>query len=176
MDHSITEIMEKTQALADQRARMNSVVTGLNQAVKDLMADRLPEVRAAIDAAAQTWAELETMLRESPQLFVKPRTVTVAGIKVGYEKGKGGLEIPNPARTVELIKKHLADQVELLIDTKETPAKGALQQLPAADLRRVGVNVKDTGDRIVIRPADTELDKMVKALVGDAVDEATEPD
>ncbi len=176
MSASITEIMDKTTALAEQRARMNSLVTSLNQAVKDLMADRLPEVRAAIDTAAQTWAELETMLRENPKLFLKPRTVTVAGIKVGYEKGKGGLEIPNPAKTVELIKKHLADQAELLIDTTEKPAKAALQQLPAADLKRVAVNVKDAGDRIVIRPADTEIDKLVKALVGDAVDEATEPD
>lgn len=174
MSTTITEIMDKTRALAEERARMNGVVTALNLAVKELMTDRLPEVRAAIDAAAQSWAELEVMLRENPQLFVKPRTVTVDGIKVGYEKGKGGLEIPNPAKTVELIKRHLADQVDLLIDTRETPAKAALQQLPAADLKRVGVNVRDTGDRVVIRPADTELDKLVKALVGEAVDEASE--
>jgi hypothetical protein len=173
---TLDDIELKAKALAEQRALMGQLVGELNGGIAALMQDRMPAVRQAIDAAALAWTDLEDAIRANPQLFIRPRTVSMHGIKLGWEKGKGGLEIPDPAKTVALIKKHLAEQAEVLIDVKETPAKGALAQLAVADLKRVAVNVKDAGDQVVIRPADGAVDKLVKALVKNAIDESETTD
>ena len=77
---------------------------------------------------------------------------------------------------MQLIKKHLPDQAELLIDVVETPAKNAIAMLPVTDLKRIGANVKAAGDQVVIKPADGAIDKLVKALVKAAIEEEGEPE
>jgi hypothetical protein len=173
---TLDDIELKARELAEQRAVMAQLVGELQAGIAALMEDQMPAVRLAIDGAAEAWSILEQTIKDSPHLFVKPRTVTMHGIKLGLEKGKGGLEIPDPPKTIALIKKHLADQADVLIDVKETPAKGALAQLPAADLKRVAVNVKDAGDQVVIRPADSQIDKLVRALVRAAIQESEATD
>ena len=37
-----------------------------------------------------------------------------------------------------------------------------------AELKRIGVTVEETGDQIVIKPTDSEVDKLVNALLADA--------
>ena len=165
---------DRAEALARARGQLAELVQVLEEGLNHLKADAMPMIRESIDAAATAWSALAAEIEAHPELFVKPRTVSMHGIKFGFGKGKGGLEIADADRTCALIKKHLPDQAEVLIATKETPVKDALAQLPAADLKRIGVNVKDTGDQVVIRPADGEIDKIVKALIKAAVGDAGE--
>ena len=68
-------------------------------------------------------------------------------------------------QVVRLIKKHFPEQADVLIKTVEKPIKGAIQQLPVADLKRIGVTVEETGDVVVIKSTDSEIDKLVSALL-----------
>ena len=62
---------------------------------------------------------------------------------------------------------------DTLISVIEKPAKDALANLPAAELRRLGVQVEDAGDSIYIKAADSEVDKLVARILEEgAVDEA----
>ena len=131
--------------------------------------DHLPQIRESIDAASSAWLALEREIKEHPELFVRPKKIEAHGIVFGYEKGKGGLEIGDAERTLKLIRKHLPDQADVLIQTKEQPSKAALGHLPADDLKRLGVEIKGTSEVVVIRPADGAIDKLVKALVAEAV-------
>ena len=73
---------------------------------------------------------------------------------------------------VARIKKHLPEQADVLIRTKEAPVKEALAQLTAAELKKIGVTIEDAGDTVVIKPVDSEVDKLVDALLkGAASDE-----
>lgn len=159
------EIIDSASALADARAHLARLVNALNEHVEATKAEALPEIRDAIAWASAAWAHLEYKLRAHPELFVKPRSMEVHGIKFGYAKGKGGLQIEDAERTLQLIHKHLPDQADVLIATREAPVKNALAQLSAAELKRIGVELKDTGDQVFIQPAETTLDKLVKALV-----------
>jgi hypothetical protein len=167
-------VTERAEALATHRERLGALVGALNKSIELLKADHMPELRAAITEATDSWASLEAGIRANPELFVKPRTISVHGIKFGLAKGKGSLEIANEAKTIMLIEKHFPEKADVLIDVKKTPAKDAICLLPAADLKRIGCEVKDTGDRVVIKPSDGEVDKIVKALISAAVDEAAE--
>ncbi|MGA0610533.1 hypothetical protein [Caldimonas sp. KR1-144] len=168
---TLDEIGDAARVLSERRARLRTLVEALTRGLEALKTDSLPEMRVAITEATQAWESLRDLVEANPQLFKKPRTVALHGIKVGFEKGKGGLEIVDPDRTVALIRKHLPDQADVLIATKEAPAKDALAQLSAEQLKKVGVNVKGTGDQVVIRPADGEIDKLVKALVKAQIEE-----
>lgn len=168
---NLDQMTDQARALADARARLNELVTALKRGIDALHADNLPEIRSAMDVSIAAWQQLEGMVRDNPQLFVSPRKVKAHGITFGMEKGKGKLEIDDPAKTVALIKKHLPDQAEVLIAMKEEPAKDALVQLPAEQLRRVGVRLTDTGDRVVIRASDSDTDRLVRALIASALDE-----
>jgi hypothetical protein len=87
---------------------------------------------------------------------------------VGYAKGKSGIEWDDPAAVVAAIEKHLPEQAEALIRWTAKPLKEAINQLDVSDLRKIGCRVVDTGDRIVIRPVDSEVDTLVDALLKEA--------
>ena len=171
---TLDRITDQAKALAEQRARLHTLVTAMQQGIEALHASNLPAIREAINSATAAWTGLESMVRENPQLFIKPRKVKAHGITFGLEKGKGVMTIANPDKTCALIRKHLPEQADVLIATTEAPAKEALAQLSAEQLKKLGVVITDTGDRVVIRASDTDTDKLVKALIRSAVDETEE--
>lgn len=168
---TIETLAARAETLANARRHLGDFVGALQEGINHLRADAMPELRAQIEIATEAYNALKAEIEAHPECFDKPRTMSLHGIKFGYAKGKGGLEIADPDRTVKLIRKHLPDQADVLIATKEAPVKDALAQLPADDLKRIGVEVKGTGDCVVIRPADGEIDKLVKALVSEAVED-----
>ena len=168
----ITDIERRATAFAEARAEVAGIVGYLNQAIEDLKRDNLPALKRGIAKVAERHDRLKGIIEANPQLFVKPKTVVMSGVKVGYAKGKGGISFDDPAQVVKLIKKHLPEQADVLIITKESPAKDALAQLSAADLKRIGCHVVNAGDQVVIKPADSEVDKLVDALIKGATEEA----
>jgi hypothetical protein len=174
MTTTIETLTERAEVLSRARKHLAMLVMALQEGIEHFKADQMPNVRSAIEVASGAWSALEADIQAHQELFVRPRSVVAHGIKFGLAKGRGGLVIEDEDRTVALIRKHLPDQADVLIATREMPVKDALVQLPAADLKRIGVQVKDTGDQVLIKPADGEVDKLVKALVAAAVSEGAE--
>lgn len=171
MATTLDDITEDARLLAETRAHLGEMMQALNAGIEAMKADRMPDIRSAILAATAAWQALETGIRLNPQLFVKPRTVAAHGITFGIEKGKGAINIGDPDKTCRLIRKHLPDQADVLIAVQEVPVKKAIAQLSVAELQRIGATVTDADDRVVIRPAPSDVDKLVKALVRAELDE-----
>ena len=125
------------------------------------------QLASVLDKVKAHKDELECAIYAAPELFNSPRTIVVAGVKVGFQKSKGSLRIDNPETTIKLIRKHLSDSVDefLLIKTNETPIASALMRLSAAELKKIGCEIVGTGDEIVIKTTDTEIEKLVKAMI-----------
>ncbi len=111
--------------------------------------------------------DLRSTIEAAPHLFTKPRTRVLHGIKVGFQKGKGGLQVADESATIKLIRKHCPEQVDALIRVTEKPIKDALANLDATTLKKLGVHIVDANDVVVIRATDGDLDKLIKALQGD---------
>jgi hypothetical protein len=167
---TLADIERQCKLHAERRTRLAEMVAALNDGIAALKKDHLPGIKRALARAAESQAELQALIESAPDLFVKPKTVIFHGIKVGYLKGKGTIEIADKARTVALIRRYLPEQADTLIRTVEEPHKPALALLSVADLRRVGCTVVETGEAVVIKAVDSEVDKMVDALLKDAVD------
>jgi hypothetical protein len=169
---AMTDIEKKAQAFATARAAVTECVTALNDGINALKASSMKELKAAINRMAEKHDQLKALIEQHPDLFDKPRTVVLHGVKVGFGKGRGGLEWDDDERVCKAIKKQLPDQAAVLINVKETPSKDALTQLTTDQLKKLGVTVVGTGDQVVIKPTDAEVDKLVKALLKGITEDA----
>lgn len=121
-------------------------------------------IKAAAAKAQDASAALRSAVEGAPELFVKPRTFTLHGIKVGYQKGKGRLEFDTEA-VIERIHKHCPELQDTLVRVKFELVKDALANLDVATLRKLGCSVVDADDQVIVKAADTAVDKLVAKLL-----------
>jgi len=164
---TLAEIEKLTHEYAAARAILKDHVDALEEEIAQLKRRKLPQIRRTAERAAEMLQALRRAVEESPELFERPRTVIFHGIRVGYMKGRGEIVWEDTSTVIKLIKKHFPDQVETLIKVTETPIKSALAQLSASDLKRIAVTVVESGDQVVIKPADSEIDRIVDAMLRD---------
>ncbi len=170
MTTTLEDIQELTRVYADACDRLNTHMNALEEEIKKLQRRRLSVIKRALSSAQEARGLLQSALDDHPALFATPRTHVFHGVKVGYQKGKGKLIVSNEGKTVELIKKKLEDQAELLIQITEKPVKKALQNLPASDLKKIGARIDETGDSVVIKHTVSDLEKMITTfLKGDGL-------
>lgn len=170
---NLDEIRARTAEFSRRRGFLARKVEELEAEVERLRRKAMPQIRNLVEATANARAELEAAIGANPQLFERPRTLIIDGVKVGLQKGKGGISFTlDEDVVVRLIEKHFPQSADVLIRTTKKPVKAALAELPAADLKKIGVAVTDTGDQVLIKPTDSEIDKLVAALLKDAGDRA----
>jgi arsenate reductase-like glutaredoxin family protein len=165
------QIETKAKAHAQAREKLAEIVSALQDGIDALKRSHMARIKAAVNKAADTSDELLNLVNESPELFTKPKSVTFHGIRLGYKKQKGKIEFDDPDQVIKLIRKHCPELVDTLVVTTETPSKEALNNLTADVLKKLGVKVTSDTDVVFITPADSDVDKMVTALIKGATEE-----
>ena len=129
------------------------------------------EARAADVSTAKE--ALRDEIAASPELFVKPRTRALEGIKVGFRKLPGRFEMADEARSIKRIRERMPEREDEFVRIKESVDRGALKKLATGELARIGVTLVETGEEVVIAIAKTDnLDKLVEALFADCEGDA----
>ena len=165
IDKAAQAYSQAHDALRDEMRHVEAAITKIKEAHNKAL-------RKLVAQAADKKAALKDLIGESVELFERPKTRILHGVKFGIVKGKGKLDWDDDAQVVALIRKHYPGMAATLIRTKEAPIADALNELDVRDLRRIGVTAEDTGDKIVIKPTDSEIDKLVDALLADEEPEA----
>ena len=173
---TMIEIEGLTKRFADARALLGDRVAALNDEIDGAKRSHMRGIKGAVATAAAAQDELAAALKDAKELFGKKKTQTFHGIRVGFQKGKGKIEFDDADKVVELIQKYFPDEFDVLVKTTKKPIKKAIANLPAASLKRLGIEVDDSGEAVFIKPVDSEVDKMVDALLGSAVEEEAEED
>lgn len=153
------------KAYAKERNILVDLVSDLDEEILKLNRKALPAIKKAVNATKEAEAKLEELVNENPALFKKPRTMTVHGIKYGFSKQKGRIEIPDPANSIKLIRKHLASKSEVLIVSTETISKDALNNISVDELKKIGCNIIADTDAVVIKATDSDVSKLVAAFL-----------
>jgi hypothetical protein len=164
---TIDDIEIKAKALAAARAELADRVGRIRDEQDAIKRRLLTGVRNALARARDAYDELHALVESAPELFEKPRTRTLHGVRLGFMKQRGKLEWDDDRALIDALRKLLGEEAEGLIRTTEKPIAARLQDLPARDLRRLGVRVADDTDVVVIKTADDALDKFIDALIGD---------
>lgn len=166
-ENAMTEIESLTRDYAKARRELADRVGDLDAETRALQRRRLPGIRNSLARAQDARDALAAAIDGNRQLFKKPKSVTVDGVRVGLAKNKGRIEYDDADKVVAAIRKRLADQAETLIKVEEKPVKAALNNLTAAELKSIGCRVAGAGETVVIKPQDSELDKLVDRLMGE---------
>ena len=135
-------------------------------------AARVPALHEALATAEGAQAALRAELADHPELFQKPKTWTLHGIKIGFRKGSGKVEWEiEDEQLVAKIKKRFgtdSEQVRSCIRVIEKIDSDALRDLEAKDLAALGVTIEDVVDVPFIKAETSEADKLVKRLLKEA--------
>jgi len=162
---TMNQIEKLTKDFSEARRALAERVQTLEDEITALKRKYLPGIRKAVEIASERQSSLSAAIEDSPELFLKPRTWLFHGIKIGYQKAKGEILWDDTQQVVKLIRKHFPEQTETLLKITETPVKSSLAQLSVQDLKKLGITVVETGDQIVIKSTDSEIDKLVNALL-----------
>lgn len=162
---TMIEIEVLTKKFADARSLLGDRVSALNDEIDTAKKAHMRGIKGAVATAAAAQDELAEALEGSRALFEKKKTQTFHGIRVGFQKGKGRIEFGDPDKVVELIQKYFPDEFDVLV---------TIANLPASSLKKLGIEIDEAGDAVFIKPVDSEVDKMVDALLGSAIAEEVE--
>lgn len=172
---SMQEIEQFAAAYATERDSLAALVTDMNDALEQVKRARLGAIKQAVQQARQAQADLKAAIEDGKALFDKPRTRVLHGVKVGLTKQRGAVEFDDEAKVVARIRAQLPkDQAELLIRVKESVHKPSVYDLTAADLKRLGIRLTDDCDAVVIKSVDSDVDKLISALLAEDAQDAIE--
>ena len=167
---TMSEITQLCKSYADARDRLSAVSDEIRAMRRAAVRSRLRGLKSRVAEVSAAREVLRHAIEGSPQLFARPRTVAIEGIKVGYRKRPGMVEC-DPTRTINLIKDKLPKRAAELIKVREVLDKSALKKLEARELATIGAAVVMVDDEVVVQAASDDLDKLVDALLSDDDDD-----
>lgn len=168
MSPSIIDTIEDlTRDFARKRDVLGNRLGILQEEIRALQRRKMHGIKTALASAQDAQAKLAAFIESNPKQFDKPKTITIEGVRVGLMKSKGRIAWDAPDQVVALIRKKMPDQADTLVRTTESPARGALNNLTVAELKAIGCRIVDAGEQVVIKPQDSELDKLIDRLMGD---------
>jgi hypothetical protein len=172
--HSLSEIQTLTKEYADAHALVRQRVEHL-QALRARYERRLlPGIKRAVSEAAERRNVLKAAIEASPELFVRPRSHTFFGVKVGFQKLAASLNVGNKDGVVARIKKLWPERASMLIKTEEKLVLKALKGLSVAELAKLSITVVEGTDTVLVEHSDDAVEKLVAALMKTATPEQTE--
>lgn len=174
--------MNTTPTLADIRAaaeflaHRHNDTTGcaalLEAEIKGAVAPIIERYRATLDtyaaAEAAAYAQLNDLLAISPQLFVKPRSLAVDGVKAGFRKAEDRLDWDDETIVAKRILTLLPQRYDLLVRTQVSLVADALAELDAEDLQKIGVRTITGVDSHFISIGDNDTEKLTKIVLAAA--------
>jgi hypothetical protein len=168
---TIEEIEHCCKVYSQANETLTEIKSQLQSEVEAVKTKYYKRVKNAIEGVVDAHTILFATIEESPEHFVKPKTVIFHGVKVGFQKGKDTLEISNPEKTVKLIEKiYDEDRAAELVKIEKVPVLDLIKTLPADEIKEIKCKLVKGSDAVVIKTVDTEVDKFIKSLTKQALE------
>lgn len=166
MKTPMAEIEGACRVFRDHYDRLSAELQALEDERQALVRRRIGIIRVLVQNLAEAENLLAAHIDAAAEQFERPRTQVFHGIRVGLQKGQTVLEWDSDAMVIALIREHLAAKAStLIVRPDEYPSKAALKNLSDEQLGRVGVRQIPGADKTVIKPTDSEVDRMVSTLL-----------
>lgn len=180
MATDLAAIQKRAAALSECRDKLSALFITLQTNLDTVKNGSLPEIKRVARQVAKEHNELVDLIRANSELFERPRSYVVDGIKFGMQKQQGSLKWDDDTKVVERIRRLVEqgemtpEQADLLINTTEKPVASALAQLEGRLLKRLGVTLEGAGDEPLIKSVDSTIEKAVTSVINAAIKEANE--
>ena len=176
MKVTMSEIMQATEnyamAARDVRNLKEKMEDGINQIQKSF--------RESLVEACKNAAEAEQMVRTllesegAAGFFIKPKTININGITVGFRKKEGKYTFADEQNTIELIKQKIPEKAAVLVKvkTEQSIFKTALNDLTGDELKKIGVSVVEDTDEPFVKISDSAVQKAINAMMKEMMKDA----
>lgn len=163
---NLAEIERRAARLADASLALDDTLTTYEEELQAVNAKYLRPLKRQAAEAATAEAELHSAIESAPHLFVKPRTLTLHGLKIGFSVSEGKLVIEDEETSVKLLKRKFPEQIDTYIRTTEEVNKDAIKALGLDDrqLAALGLSMADRGDMVLIKRAAGDIEKLISKL------------
>ena len=165
---TMEDIVALARAFAAARGATEALAEDIKALQRKALRSRLRALRTRIAEQAASEEALRAAILDRPDLFGRPRTVAVDGIRFGLRKQPGSVSVGDEAQAISRLRARFPSRAEGLIRVKETLDRVALRKLPAAELAQIGVTMEKATDEVTIAAASGDLDRVVAALLDDA--------
>jgi len=162
---SLAGLETLTREFAQRHRAVCRIADEVHGEMERLKARHLNALREAVRHARDTRVQLEAEIQAHPELFDRPRTVIMHGVKIGLTKAKGRLDIADEKATIAKIQETFGPNATTFLHLTVSPNKTALGELPGKVLKKLGVTVAETGDIAVIKPASGDLEQFLNLLL-----------
>lgn len=163
-EHTLMTVDTQAKYFADALSDLAIFVKAIDDSLRAVEEAYAKQLRQLEERFLERYTALKNEITAAPDAFVVRKSLVLHGIKVGFEKGKGKVEWDNEDRVVTLIRRNYTDvEAEALLRAKYSPDRLAISRLPAAEVKAIGCRIDDTGDRVIIRPIDSDAAKRVSA-------------
>lgn len=161
---SLETIEQLCHQLDLEAGSLDALVNALEADLAVVKEKHLKPLKRQAVRVAQAEASLFGAVETSPDLFQKPRTMTMHGVRVGFVAGKGAVEWDDAESVVAGIRRHHKDETDVLLKTVVTPRKEALRSLTPVDLARLGCRIVDAGDQVVVKRVGGDVEQLIAKL------------
>jgi DNA-binding transcriptional regulator YhcF (GntR family) len=169
---TLNEIRQAAEAYSDAVREVRVIQEAIEDEQRKIAKAFGDKLIAASKAAGEAKQMVLTVLEGAEGLFIKPRTVVIGNVTVGFRKQKGCIEVPSEEYTVAKIRESLPDKAGMLLNVRVNIIKKALDTLTAEELKRIGVTVTADTDAPVVDATDKELQKLIDKTISVQMAEA----
>jgi hypothetical protein len=172
----LEQIINIGRRFAAARLRLSNIVDRIRDGQAAALNAHRAALRDAVNKANEAQADLVAAITSAPELFTEPRTINVDGIRLGLTTAPARVELLfEEDEVIAAIEKKFPAFSHTLIITKKTPNKKAMATLTDDQLQKIGcARVPADPNTLLIKPTDSAVDKIVKALMEDPAKSATE--
>ena len=167
---TVSQIEENCRTYEAASAELDTLIASLESDLEEVKKKHIAKIKRQAGAVANLEAQLHSQVESAPDLFKKPRTMTVHGIKTGFATSQGKLEFDDEATVIKLIKKFHPKETDLYIRTTEEVNKDAVKTLDADALKRLGCKIEGAGDVVVLKRVAGEVEKLINKLINKLVE------
>jgi hypothetical protein len=169
---TLGEIEKLTREYAKQRGALEEKVAEMQTEIGLVRRRHLEGIKRCIERAGEAHQALFEALSEAPELFQRPKSLLISGILVGYRKERDRFEWIDSEKLADAIKERFPDLYSKVVKVTQRPLEKALMLFDLEVLNELGVTLDVGKDRVIIEASNTEIDKLVEALVREAEEQA----
>lgn len=178
MSTTLEALQKRAAALSELRDQLRDALATMQAGITIVQNDSLPGIRGLARRIAKQHADLQELINANPDLFVKPRSYVVDGLKFGLQKQKGRMTWDDDQKLCDRVARLVEDgtltqgQAAMCVAYTVKPVAAALEQLDGKVLKRLGVTVTADTDAPLIKSVDSEVEKAVNAVIREATKDA----
>lgn len=172
MTITLSDIRAAAEQLSNAHNDTSATAAHLQAEIKSAIGPILERYQTTLDRYAEAEAvwhrRLDELLASAPQLFVKPRSLSVDGVKAGYRKAEDTLDWDDEAVVIARIEALFPEQVDLLVRSQRSLNIDAVTLLEPAQRQRIGVRSISGADSHYISIGDNDVEKLAKLVIAAA--------